>query len=179
MSLTLERLRAANAARQLEWQRDPEGRYVPVSLVYRGNELGGEAGEAQNVIKKIERERLGMPGSRATREQLARELHDVLICVDLVAMHENIDLAQAVVDGFNAKSVELGLKTRIEPQEDDEVMAFRKHEEQRDEVMERVAQRHGKAKAATLLGVAERTVYNAIARQRAKRAANVDKGIIG
>jgi len=42
-----------------------------VSLLFRGVELGGEAGEALNVIKKLERERLGWRGSRATPEQLA------------------------------------------------------------------------------------------------------------
>jgi NTP pyrophosphatase (non-canonical NTP hydrolase) len=51
-----------------------------LSLAYKGNELAGEAGEACNVIKKLERERLGMPGSRDTVAHLAEELADVIIC---------------------------------------------------------------------------------------------------
>jgi len=86
-----------------------------VSLLFRGVELGGEAGEALNVIKKLERERLGWRGSRATPEQLAEELADVVICADLIAMQPDlgIDLGAAVVAKFNATSEARGLKTRI------------------------------------------------------------------
>lgn len=102
-------LRAANLARQAEW--DPGQQ---ISLSYRGNELGGECGEAQNVIKKLERERLGIRGSRATLDDLAQELADVVICADLIAMAEGIDLDQAVADKFNATSEKVGLVTRLE-----------------------------------------------------------------
>lgn len=101
-------LRAANVARQAEW--DPSDQ---ITLSYRGNELGGECGEAQNVIKKLERERLGIRGSRATRDQLAEELADVVICADLIAMAEGIDLDQAVAAKFNATSEKVGLATRL------------------------------------------------------------------
>lgn len=101
-------LRAANAARQAEW--DPAAQ---ISLSYRGNEMGGECGEAQNVIKKLERERLGIRGSRATVSDLGSELADVLICADLIAMAEGIDLNQAVADKFNATSDKVGLSVRL------------------------------------------------------------------
>lgn len=104
------RLRAANEIRQKEW--DSENK---VTLTYRGNELAGEVGEACNVIKKIERERIGIRGTRATKEQLAEELADVVICADLVAMHEGIDLEQAIVNKFNLTSEKYGLKTRMKP----------------------------------------------------------------
>ncbi|ARQ01906.1 MazG-like family protein [Pseudorhodoplanes sinuspersici] len=74
-------LRAANRARQHEWDKNGG-----ISIEYRCNELAGEMGEACNVIKKLERERLGIRGSRATVGQLAEELADVVICVDLIAM---------------------------------------------------------------------------------------------
>lgn len=51
-------LRHANAVRAKEWTGDDI-----VSLSFRGNELAGETGEACNVIKKLERERLGYIGS--------------------------------------------------------------------------------------------------------------------
>ncbi|HEY0623162.1 MazG-like family protein [Sphingomonas sp.] len=101
-------LRDANRARQREWDADNQ-----ITLAYRGNELAGEAGEACNVIKKIERERLGIRGSRDTIEHLAEELADVVICADLIAMAEGIDLDRAVAEKFNATSVTVGLQTRM------------------------------------------------------------------
>lgn len=101
-------LRAANTARQKEW--DPGNQ---LTIAYRGNELAGEVGEACNLIKKIERERLGLRGSRATTQQLAEELADVVICADLIAMDAGIDLEQAVRDKFNATSEKVGLRTRL------------------------------------------------------------------
>ncbi|WIY70802.1 MazG-like family protein [Aquidulcibacter paucihalophilus] len=101
-------LRSANVARQLEW--DSEGR---IDAAYRGNELAGEVGEACNVIKKLERERRGIRGSRATVAELADELADVIICVDLIAMQYGIDLEAAVARKFNATSEKVGLATRL------------------------------------------------------------------
>lgn len=101
-------LRAANRARQAEWDKDSQ-----ISLSYRGNELAGETGEACNIIKKIDRERMGIAGSRATVAQLAEELADVVICADLIAMDEGIDLDRAVAAKFNATSVKVGLATRM------------------------------------------------------------------
>lgn len=101
-------LRSANRARQREWDAGNQ-----LSLAYRGNELAGEVGEACNVIKKLERERLGILGSRATVGELADELADVLICADLIAMHYGIDLEAAVARKFNATSEKVGLQTRL------------------------------------------------------------------
>lgn len=101
-------LRAANIARQAEW--DERG---AITLAFRGNELGGEAGEVQNVIKKIERERMGIRGSRASVDDLADELADVIICCDLIAMAEGIDLGLAIERKFNATSEKYGLATRL------------------------------------------------------------------
>lgn len=110
MTQAFSTLRAANAARQAEW--DPSDK---ITLAYRGNEMGGECGEAQDVIKKLERERLGIPGSRATIDQLAEELADVVICADLIAMGEGIDLDPAVAHKFNQTSANVGLETRLAP----------------------------------------------------------------
>lgn len=124
-----ESLRYHNNVRQHEWDSDNQ-----ITLAYRGNEFGGETGEAleeaigrlldmlrlskaagkvQNIVKKLEREALGIAGSRATKQSLADELADVLICVDLIAMKEDIDLWQAVKSKFNATSQKVGLKTEI------------------------------------------------------------------
>jgi NTP pyrophosphatase (non-canonical NTP hydrolase) len=120
------KLAIASEARQQEW--DPMNR---VTLSYRGNELAGEIGEAleacanlidlgkaggraSNIIKKLERERLGIKGSRATKEQAAEELADVVICATLVALDLDIDLWPAVVAKFNKTSDAVGLSTHLE-----------------------------------------------------------------
>lgn len=101
-------LRDANAARQKEWDKDGG-----IDAAYRGNELAGEVGEACNVIKKLERERRGIRGSRDTVDHLAEELADIVICVDLIAMGYGIDLDKAVREKFNATSEKVGLATRL------------------------------------------------------------------
>lgn len=80
-------LREANVARQAEW--DP-GSHAS-NIEWRVTELGGELGELCNILKKLHRERCGMPGSRATQQQLTEELADVVICLDLLAMEKGID----------------------------------------------------------------------------------------
>ena len=107
-SLSFIDLRMADMARQKVW--DPTDQITPT---YRATELAGEVGEACNVVKKLERERLGIRGSRATKEQLAEELADVIICVDLLAMEFGIDLGEAVRTKFNATSEKYGLPTRL------------------------------------------------------------------
>lgn len=106
--VSFDDLRRADVARQQEW--DPG---ALIDLSYRGNELAGEVGEACNVIKKLERERLGIKGSRTTVVELMKELADVVICCDLIAAHLKQCLGSAVVDKFNDTSVKIGLKTRL------------------------------------------------------------------
>lgn len=104
--LSLAALREANQARQGEWDEAQV-----LSLAFAATELAGETGEVCNVVKKLERERLGLRGSRATKAQLAEELADVVICADLVARHEGIDLSEAVIGKFNATSEKHGFRT--------------------------------------------------------------------
>lgn len=101
-------LRNANLERQTLWCPDQ----VP-DLSFRGNELGGECGEALNVIKKLERERLGWRGSRDTVDHLAEELADVVICADLVAITAGVDLGAAVLRKFNATSDKVGISVKL------------------------------------------------------------------
>lgn len=106
--LTLYDLRSANVVRQAEW--DPTD---AITIEYRGNELAGEVGELCNLIKKVARERIGLRGTRATQVQLQEELADVVICLDLIAMHLEIDLAWAVRVKFNQTSRKYNLNTRL------------------------------------------------------------------
>ncbi len=109
MSISFKHLRQANVERDKEWNTGTE----KVSLTFRGCELAGEAGEAANKLKKLERERLGMKGSRTSIHDTAMELADVVICADLVAMDLGVDLADFVRAAFNGKSEEHGFNTKI------------------------------------------------------------------
>jgi len=106
---TLKELREASTKRQKEW--DPEGL---IDLSYRGNELAGEVGEACNKIKKLERERLGLRGSRTNPDELAEELADVIICTSLVALHYGIKLEDEVRKKFNKTSFQNRLTIYME-----------------------------------------------------------------
>lgn len=106
--LTIQGLAESNALRQKEF--DPNGL---LDLMFKTTELAGETGEACNVAKKLVRERLGIRGSRATLEQLAEELADVVICTSIIANHVGIDLEKAVRDKFNATSDKIGLSVRL------------------------------------------------------------------
>lgn len=109
LDLSLRGLRNANTCRQLQWP----GVKAPVSDEFRGIELGGEVGEALNVLKKLVRERNGYGGSRATVQDLADELADVVICVDLLAERFGIDLGPAVIHKFNETSTKMGIPIMI------------------------------------------------------------------
>lgn len=106
--LGLSHFQQVTRDRDVQW--DPEGK---LDLLFRATELAGEVGELCNVVKKIERERLGLRGSKATKDQLREEIGDVLICLALLANTADIDLAQAVISKFNASSEKLGLDARL------------------------------------------------------------------
>ena len=109
MSLTFERLREANVLRQNEWP----GTKARSPVLFRAVELGGEVGEALNIVKKLEREALGYAGSRATVDDLADELADVVICVELLAERYGVDMGEATIRKFNVTSERMGLETRL------------------------------------------------------------------
>jgi NTP pyrophosphatase (non-canonical NTP hydrolase) len=102
-------LREANIAREKLWENPAK----PMSLSYLGNACAGEMGEACNVIKKLDREVLGMAGSRDTVEHLGEELADVLIYIDIIALRTGIDLEAAVARKFNKTSDQVGFDVKI------------------------------------------------------------------
>lgn len=106
--LSFDTLRKANIERDKEW--NPDKKLTPL---FRATELAGEVGEALNVVKKLEREKLGLVGSRATLEQLRNELADIMICVDLLAMEYGINMAEGTAAKFNDTSFQRGLHIMI------------------------------------------------------------------
>lgn len=72
-----------------------------------GNALGGEAGEAQNKIKKIRRgESVDKDGN--LKVSLGKELADVIAYCDLIAERSGINLEAALIQKFNEVSVKKG-----------------------------------------------------------------------
>ena len=72
----------------------------------------GELGEAANVAKKLNRVRDGIPGNDETEQQLkdnlARELADTFIYLDLLSQSVGVDLSDIVPKIFDAKSKKIG-----------------------------------------------------------------------
>lgn len=89
------------------------------SVAEWGNATAGELGEACNIAKKMVRFRDNAKGnlSGKTRddykEELKRELGDVLVYLDLWAASENISLEEAVIEVFNKKSDEIGSNIKL------------------------------------------------------------------
>lgn len=112
--IDFETLRIANKTRCAElWEREGA---TPWTGADWGNEMGGECGEAQNVIKKLRRIETGIANigdadEAALLAQLGEELADVLICADLVAQHYGVDLTAALPRKFNKTSAKWGVKT--------------------------------------------------------------------
>jgi NTP pyrophosphatase (non-canonical NTP hydrolase) len=70
-------------------------------------------GQACNIVKKLERERLGLAGSRATVGQLRNQLNCVLYMVHYIAWIFAIRLDVAVAVKFNKTSQKVGLATMM------------------------------------------------------------------
>ena len=105
MSLNLEDLRYANTKRCRKW--DVNGSHT---IEFATIELAGEVGEVCNNVKKYLRATSGMVGGLVDCGNLADELADVIICVDLLAAKFDIDLSKAVVAKFNKTSVKHGFQ---------------------------------------------------------------------
>jgi NTP pyrophosphatase (non-canonical NTP hydrolase) len=79
--------------------------------------VAGELGEAANVAKKLNRVRDGIPGNDKTpaelKAQLADEVADTFIYLDLLAQSQNIVLEDAVVDKFERTSKKIGYDDKL------------------------------------------------------------------
>lgn len=108
--ISFEGLNVANATRAPEWGGKP------ASIEFKAIELGGEAGECLNKVKKYLRNVEGMVGGvnlDTTREEVADELGDVVICADLLAEKLGINLGEAVMRKFNKTSDKHGFTTKF------------------------------------------------------------------
>lgn len=72
-----------------------------------GCAVAGETGELCNLLKKVKR------GEDIPIKDIAYEIADVLIYLDLVAQRMGIDLEEAMIEKFNLKSDEIGSKIKF------------------------------------------------------------------
>ncbi len=127
LSLDLAELRLANLARAREWNptgKDLGGPFAACELAGEVGEaiealvavlgLAGRVGALCNAVKKAERARVGIAGGTDPKVDLQRELADVAICLDLIAIGQGIDLGRAIVEKFNLTSRTHGFRTRLE-----------------------------------------------------------------
>jgi len=115
MSLTFDELRLQNFTRRNRWH-NPETE--PWTGADWSNAMGGESGEAQNVVKKLRRHEThtspqGDPSMSELLVALARELADVVTYADLLAAYYGINLGSAVAEKFNLVSERQGFPERL------------------------------------------------------------------
>jgi len=106
--VTFNVLRDANVNRQKEW---PGNEHADVA--FRCIEVAGEAGELAEAVKKFLRAERGIKGSTATKDDVAAEMGDLLVSLDLLANEMGIDLGEAARRKFNATSEKYGMRTYI------------------------------------------------------------------
>jgi NTP pyrophosphatase (non-canonical NTP hydrolase) len=111
LPLDFDELRKANVARMAVYKN---ARGNPAHTATDGSDWAlsawsnatlGELGETANIIKKIER---GDFTLEDVREQLAEELADVQIYLDILAFRCGVDLGKATRDKFNKVSKRIG-----------------------------------------------------------------------
>jgi NTP pyrophosphatase (non-canonical NTP hydrolase) len=112
--MTFEELRKQNLTRCNRWH---PGGIVEWSLSDWAVAAAGEMGEACNVVKKLNRERDGLVGNDKSAEQLqqdlADEIADVVIYLDILAAHAGIQMSEAVRSKFNRTSEKNGFPERL------------------------------------------------------------------
>lgn len=101
---TLENLKIANRERCPLFGSSIEDWNLP----QWGNAVAGETGEMCNIIKKIDR---GDFTLEEKRQDLADEVADQIIYLDMLCQKAGIDMEQAIISKFNKTSIKI--KTAI------------------------------------------------------------------
>lgn len=87
MTIDYERLRAANQERQAEWKNSDKA-----DIAFRALEVADEAGELAGAVKKLLRAQYCITGSIMDVDDVAAEIGDTVISLDLLAGDLNIPL---------------------------------------------------------------------------------------
>lgn len=118
MALTFEALRKANVARLPEFKNarggiahsQPDG--SDWTLLEWAGALDGEVGELCNLFKKIRRGGLDFAQANV-RMQIAKEIADVQIYLDLLAFRAGVSLELATISKFNETSRKVASTVRL------------------------------------------------------------------
>jgi NTP pyrophosphatase (non-canonical NTP hydrolase) len=112
----LKRLRAVNVLRAAEDFKT----YDNAGILYFTTSLAGEVGELCNLIKKLERHKIGGPDhghttkiADITPEKIRDEIGGIQIYLDLLASLLDTDIEEAVTETFNNVSVKIDSKYRL------------------------------------------------------------------
>lgn len=114
--LSFTQVSEINRARALVWH--PKG-LEEWSVADWAVAMAGEAGEVCNAVKKLRRidsEMVQAEGPRGREQavaEIAKEIGDTFLYLDLLAQRLGIDLPQAIVDTFNRVSVREGFPHRL------------------------------------------------------------------
>lgn len=114
--LTFSEVTAINWGRCIRWHEDSSTAWTGADW---GTAMGGECGEALNVIKKLRRLECGMPPGPddppepELKKMLADELADTFLYLDLLASFYDVDLPAAIVSKFNRVSARQGFPERL------------------------------------------------------------------
>ena len=108
--MNLHDLREANNQRQAEWPGSDKA-----DIAFRTIEIAGEVGELCEAVKKYLRAERGIAGTGGTLEQIAEEMADAIISIDVMAMQLGIDLCVSVPKKFNKPSKKYGLSIELPP----------------------------------------------------------------
>lgn len=98
-----------------DWHLDPLHDNAWRSFSNKTACIGAYCGNVCNIIKKLERERLGLAGSRALPTELRTALDLLLGGTISLAQAFGINIDRATAAKFNKTSVQRGMKTRMNP----------------------------------------------------------------
>lgn len=113
---TIQSISVINLKRARRWHR---GGLNDWTVLEWAGAMCGEAGEAANAAKKLRRLQMrlrqakGPAGMAEAIKNLATEIGDTYLYLDLLATRANIDLRQAIVDTFNRVSDREGFPERL------------------------------------------------------------------
>ena len=116
MNNVLDKLRQANIARHAVWPGAGA-----CSMEFCAIELGGEAGEVLDAVKKYIRARDNVAGNKAgvsmdmLKIAIMEEMGDVMISMDLLARELDINLSDCVPMKFNKTSIKVGVPCFMDP----------------------------------------------------------------
>ena len=117
MSVDIQELSKVNRARCDRWHADG----APWISSDWSNALAGEVGELCNQVKKYRRHETGAkqayntPDVETITANIADEIADVFLYLDLVAYYFGMDLETCIIPKFNRVSAAQGFPERLEP----------------------------------------------------------------